>query len=39
MSMGKLIIFIILMLYIGWINTSIREIKEKPSNIEKLLNK
>jgi hypothetical protein len=37
--MIKLILFIILILYIGWINTSIREIKQKLSNIEDLLKK
>jgi len=37
--MVKLILFIILIFYIGWINTSIREIRQKLSNIEELLKK
>jgi hypothetical protein len=37
--MLQLIFFVILIIYIGWINTSIREIKQKLSNIEDLLKK
>jgi hypothetical protein len=33
----KYIIGLIVILYIGWINTSIREMKQKLSNIEELL--
>jgi len=32
-----IIIGIVILLYIGWINSSIREIKQKLSNIEELL--
>ncbi|EQB86178.1 hypothetical protein J2Z44_002671 [Clostridium punense] len=39
MTMGQLILFLILIFYIGWLNTSIREIKQKLSNIEKMLDR
>lgn len=39
MTMGELIFFSILIFYIGWLNTSIREVKQRLTNIEKLLNK
>jgi len=32
-----IILGLVIMLYIGWINSSIREIKQKLSNIEELL--